>query len=350
MSEVNQSGHTIIESGMLPLSWPWELTPLPEHKRWLVDRLWLDQGVGIIGGEPKCCKSFMALDLAVAVSSGTAALREFKVTSPGHVLYFAAEDALHIIRSRLEGICAAAQVDLNSLKLQLITSHSLRLDMPEDLGRLERTLAHHRPKLLILDPFVRLHRIDENNSGEVAPILAGLRRLQRAYGVAIIVVHHAKKGASSTRAGQALRGSSEFHAWGDCNLYLRRDGKEHLNLSIEHRAEASFSGLPLKLQNEAPALALRLDYDRGDGDSLSPRTDQGSQDLLEQLAVQKAARTTEQVQSRILTILKESKEPLPMRLIRDACGVRSTTVSATIQTLVKTGQIQHSDLGYTAVL
>jgi hypothetical protein len=350
MSERNQSERTATESGMLPLCWPWELTPLPEHKRWLVESLWLDQGVGIIGGEPKCCKSFMALDLAVAVASGAEALREFKVSSPGHVLYFAAEDALHIVRSRIEGICAAAKVDMNSLKLRLITSHSLRLDLPEDLGRIDRTLAVLRPKLLILDPFVRLHRIDENNSGEVAPILAGLRRMQRAYGVAIIVVHHAKKGASSTRAGQALRGSSEFHAWGDCNLYLRRDGKEHLNLSIEHRAEASFSGLPLKLQNEAPALALRLDQDRGGCDFRSLRSDPGHEARLEQVAAPKAARANELVHSRILMILKESKEPLPMRLIRDACGVRSTTVSAVIQALVKTGQVQHSGLGYTAVL
>ncbi len=335
-------------NSMLPLSWPWELTVLPEDKRWLVDHLWLDQGVGIIGGEPKCCKSFMALDLAVAVASGTAALREFKVNTSGLVLYFAAEDALHIVRSRLDGICAAAQIDLKSLKLQLITSHSLRLDLPEDVGRLERTIAALKPKLLILDPFVRLHRIDENNSGEVAPILAGLRRLQRAYGVAIMVVHHAKKGASSARAGQALRGSSEFHAWGDCNLYLRRDGKEHLSLSIEHRAEASFAGLPLKLVTEAPALALRLDRDRSE--LLSPPADQGSQALLEQLTTQKAARASDQVQKKILSILKGSKEPLPIRLIRDACGVRTTTISTHIQMLMKAGQIQHSDLGYTAVL
>src|SRR5215813_8969665 len=32
-----------------------------------------------------------------------------------------------------------------------------------------------------------------------------------------LVVHHAKKGAGNIRAGQALRGSSEFHAWGDSN-------------------------------------------------------------------------------------------------------------------------------------
>jgi hypothetical protein len=37
------------------------------------------QAVGIVGGEPKCCKSFLALDLAVAVASGTACLRRFPV-------------------------------------------------------------------------------------------------------------------------------------------------------------------------------------------------------------------------------------------------------------------------------
>ena len=38
---------------------------------WLVQGLWSDQAVGILGGEPKCCKSFLALDLAVSVASGT---------------------------------------------------------------------------------------------------------------------------------------------------------------------------------------------------------------------------------------------------------------------------------------
>src|SRR5271165_517407 len=39
--------------------------------QWLVQGLWSDQAVGILGGEPKCCKSFLALDLAVSVASGT---------------------------------------------------------------------------------------------------------------------------------------------------------------------------------------------------------------------------------------------------------------------------------------
>jgi len=85
---------------------------------------------------------------------------------------------------------------------------------------------------------VRLHRIDENASGEVAPLLAYLRTLQRQHHLAVLVVHHARKSAGRMRAGQALRGSSEFHAWGDSNLYLRRSGGE-LTLTVEHRAAPS---------------------------------------------------------------------------------------------------------------
>jgi hypothetical protein len=55
---------------------------------------------------------------------------------------------------------------------------------------------------MFLDPFVRLHRIDENASGDVAPLLAYLRELQLQHALSV-VVHHAKKGAGRVRAGQA---------------------------------------------------------------------------------------------------------------------------------------------------
>ena len=80
--------------------------------QWLIEGLWTEQAVGILGGEPKCCKSFLALDLAVSVASGTACLRQFPVRRRGTVLLFPAEDSLPVVRQRLEGICAAAQVPL----------------------------------------------------------------------------------------------------------------------------------------------------------------------------------------------------------------------------------------------
>ena len=231
---------------LLPVEPAYRLAERSEEHRWLVTGLWSEQAVGIVGGEPKCCKSFLALDLAVAVAAGVPCLRRFAVPRAGRVLLFAAEDALHIVRRRLEGISAAAGVALANLDIQVITAPTVRLDLDADRRNLAETVARLQPRLLILDPFVRLHRIDENASGEVAPLLAYLRELQRRHEVAVLVVHHAKKGGGGVRAGQALRGSSEFHAWGDSNLYLRRDGDD-LSLSVEHRAAASMTPITIEL-------------------------------------------------------------------------------------------------------
>jgi RecA-family ATPase len=159
----------------LPVLPVWSLAERAEQQRWLVSGLWSEEAVGIIGGEPKCCKSFLALDLAVSVAAGTPCLRRFAVPSPGRVLLYAAEDALHVVRRRIEGICAAAGLDLADLDVQVITAPSLRLDLDADRASLDETIARLKPRLLVLDPFVRLHRIDENVSGEVAPLLAYLR-------------------------------------------------------------------------------------------------------------------------------------------------------------------------------
>ena len=186
----------------LPITPAWQLSGRAPESRWLVTGLWSSEAVGIVGGEPKCCKSFLALDLAVAVASGAPALRRFPVAAPGRVLLYAAEDALHIVRARLEGVCAAADCRLQDLDIQVITAPSVRLDLPADRDALERTVADLKPKLLILDPFVRLHRIDENSSGEVAPLLAYLRELQRRHALAVLLVHHAKKPQATCAPGR----------------------------------------------------------------------------------------------------------------------------------------------------
>ncbi len=83
----------------------------------------------------------------------------------GRVLLYPAEDALHIVRRRLEGIYAAAGAALAKLDVQVITASSLRLDLDADRARLDDTVARLKPRLLVLDPFVRLHRTDEGLCG-----------------------------------------------------------------------------------------------------------------------------------------------------------------------------------------
>ena len=307
---------------VLPVELAYLLAERPEKHRWLVAGLWSEQAVGIVGGEPKCCKSFLALDLAVSVASGAPCLRRFVVPKPGRVLLYAAEDALHIVRRRLDGIAVAAGAMLANLDIQVITAPALRLDLEVDRRNLAETVDRLRPRLLILDPFVRLHRIDENASGEVAPLLAYLRELQRRYGVAVLVVHHARKGGACVRAGQALRGSSEFHAWGDSNLYLRRDGEE-LTLTVEHRAAPSSRPLVVELVQNGPALALE--------------------------AVERArpvAVTTPSLDERVTAALAEAREPLPFADLRARCRVRAATLHERIGLLAAAGRIVKTVDGY----
>jgi len=306
----------------LPVRAAHELELVTQERDWLIDELWTDQAVGIVGGEPKCCKSFLALEMAVSVAGGVPCLRRFPAARAGRVLLFAAEDAPHVVRRRLEGISVAAGLPLDALDIQVIVAPSLRLDLETDRRDLTETVAELRPRLLILDPFVRLHRVDENASGDVAPLLACLRELQRRYQAAVVVVHHAKKGAAGVRAGQALRGSSEFHAWGDSNLYLRRHG-DRLALTVEHRAAPSMCGISLQLAAQGDALAL-------------------------QVAADLPSRAHERIEpaERILDALASADGPTSTAALRDRVRIRTATLCHVLAVLVEQGRVVRSGEGY----
>ncbi|MEN8159979.1 MAG: AAA family ATPase [Myxococcota bacterium] len=296
------------------------------EESWLIEGLWSERAVGIVGGEPKCCKSLLALDMAVSVASGRACLRRFGVREKGPVLLYAAEDPLHVVRARLEGIALAAGADFESLDVHVITAARLRLDLHEHTERLLATVDELRPKLLVLDPFVRLHRIDENVAAEVAPLLERLRTLERRFQLAVVLVHHSRKSAASARGGQALRGSSELHAWGDSNLYLRRKG-EQLLLRAEHRAAASHDAdLFLELRDEDGSLALHI------ADEPSPMPTR-----------------TPSPEERVLDVLRETPGPMSTRLIRERCRMRTASVVEVLECLVEKQRVRRLADGYTLI-
>ena len=253
------------ESDILPVVRAAHLEELCDERRWLVDSLWARAGVGIIGGAPKCCKSWLGLDMALSVASATPCLGAFAVPEPGGVLIYMAEDSTAVVKARLAGLCRHRGLDLDTLPVDVITAPCVRLDLERDQRRLELTVRELAPRMLLLDPFVRLHRIDENHAGDVSAILAYLRALQRAHDVAVVVAHHARKnGPSGAQAGQGLRGSGDFHAWGDSNLYLRRSHGQ-LALTIEHRAASAPDPLTLALVQGAGGEDPHLEIVAGRG-------------------------------------------------------------------------------------
>ena len=216
-------------------------------RRWLIEGLWGTKAVGLIGGHPKAGKTFLALDMAVSVASGTSCLGKYRVEESARALIYLAEDSPQNLRERVEALARHRGIPIGDLDLHVITSRSLQLDLDRYRARLFKTLKFLKPRILILDPLVRLHNRNENDATEISELLSYLRHLQREFDVAVVLVHHTRKsGAPQGQVGQSLRGSGDLWAWSDSTLYLRRSGG-NLILSMEHRAAASPDSVCLRL-------------------------------------------------------------------------------------------------------
>lgn len=297
-----------------------DLPPEPlDRPAWLIDEIWADEAVGVIGGAPKCCKTYLALEMALAVASGRPCLGRFPVPVPGPVLLFAAEDSPLQVRARLLGLAQARGVDFTSLPVFLILAEQLRLDLEQDKARLAAAIEDHRPRLLILDPFVRLHRLDENSAMEVSALLADLRALQRRFHLAVLLVHHTRKANGESSGGQALRGSSDLHAWGDSNLYLGRS-QDKLRLAVEHRAARAPQPITLALAgDDATHLVV---------DSTGPEPQPPG------------------LQAQVLALLGRCPGPLTQHQLRCTLKVRNQSLTAALQELLAGNRISRHNGGW----
>jgi hypothetical protein len=183
-------------------------------------------------------------------------------------------------------------------------------------------VRQQRPILLILDPLIRLHRVDENDATQIAALLSYLRELQRQFQLAVMLVHHARKDSHSSRPGQALRGSSELHGWGDSNLYMRRKGPQ-LTLSTEHRAAPSRDHIPLQLAESGAVVALQV-------------VERSSVEL-------EAAPTPTQ---RVRQALAQLREPAPVQQLQKLCGIRTAKVCSALAELSTQGEVVRDARGY----
>ena len=309
---------------LLPVIRVGEIATEENPQRWLVEQLWGASSVGVIGGAPKCSKTWLGLDLALSVATGTPCLGKYAVPDPGPVLVYLAEDALPLLRDRLAGMARHRGLNLESIEIYVITAPSLRLDLDEHRERLFDTAKRLRPRLLLLDPLVRLHGIDENNAGEVAELLGYIRSLQRNLDLSVVLVHHTRKNAAGgTAAGQGLRGSGDIHAFGDSNLYLRRAGQRLVLLS-EHRAAPA-----------APPVYLEL---------VATDAERTRLEVVSETATERQR----SLQERVLEILTEGVTRTRAKL-RDELSVKNELLGAALESLERAGHLTRTPAGWQCV-
>lgn len=285
---------------------------------WLIHSLWLKNAVGFCGGPPKCRKSWFGIEAAVAVASGVPCLGRFAVDSPGPALIYMAEDSLSDVKERVRGICQRRRLDIDRLDLHVITTPRLLIDEADHRKLLIDSIEMVRPKFLLLDPLVRIHRLDENHVKEISGLLQFFRVLQRQFDVSIMITHHANK-KTHGRPGERLRGSSDLYAFADSAVYLFPK-RGRYELTVEHRSAAVIEPFFVDLVTEGGNTSLEI----AEGHKSS------SDDLPQ----------------RILETLRSAGSPITRTALRTALRVKNQTLGECLDRLASSGLVSHSNQGW----
>src|SRR5262249_49789922 len=151
----------------------------------------IPEGLTIIAGKPKIGKSWLALDICIAIAAGRFCLGDCR-PAQGDVLYAAMEDNPRRLQRRIDKILSplnAAWPD----RLTLVTSWR-RLDKGGVADILEWIEQVQAPRLVVLDTLAGVKPIrTQQGYAEDYESLAALHRLANDKGVSIIVLHHTRK-------------------------------------------------------------------------------------------------------------------------------------------------------------
>lgn len=183
----------------------------PDRIEWLVEPFIPAGGMVAMAGKPASGKTWLALDLAVAIASGKPWLRKFDVTQ-GPVLLIDEESPGPILRSRLDMLMRSAGENRQALPIKVAWRKGLNLSSQRSVDQLKETIADVQPVLVIIDAFAEVHRESENVADEVAKVFNRLREAGKPSNPAFLVLHHNRKDSGT------FRGSSHIEATLDTML------------------------------------------------------------------------------------------------------------------------------------
>jgi hypothetical protein len=197
--------------------------------RMLVNGLLPCEGLSFIGGQSGSGKTFIAVDLSVALASQTPFFGR-EVKERVGVAFFAAEGAGQV-GNRLCAAADARGVKINDLPiawrgdvplLRNASDVSLVVVQLQQMDTFLRARYGVRLGVAILDTVAASFDLeDEDNNSEVARAIRHLRRIGAAFGGLMIPVHHYGKTAAT-----GLRGGSAWRAGADVVMSVIAERKE----------------------------------------------------------------------------------------------------------------------------
>jgi hypothetical protein len=266
------------QDGMRLISYAEFLEEPTPTQMWTVEGIWSHDAHGLIAGEPKTFKSFVAGDLAVSVASGTKFLGRFPVPEVGPVIIIQEENTPAMMKDRLEKIASSRGLtgDVSSnghqltytgapdLPIYIMNNQRFNLTDKDHLALLEGWVRQIKPRLVVLDPiYLMMPGVDENSAVALTPILRDLLMIKQKYGVGILLIHHYNKprDADERRPGNRISGSGVFYRWFESAVYLEKGRTAgEVIMTPEHRGAA-------------PGGSIHMEFDIGEMGELDYHVD-----------------------------------------------------------------------------
>ncbi len=174
---------------------------------WLVTGLLERDSLSQWFGDPGCGKTFIGVDLACCIATGT----DFHGTgvNAGPVVYIAGEGQ-NGLRRRFQAWQIRHQVSFESVSLFVSTAPASFCD-PASIPIVEAAVdgTREKPAAIFIDTLARnFGPGDENSTQEMTSFIASLDAIRTKYRCAIVLIHHSGHGDKSRgRGAMALKGA-----------------------------------------------------------------------------------------------------------------------------------------------
>lgn len=254
-------GHLRIESGRQLLLKP----DLPVQ--WLIESIWTDKSRGIIAGNPGVGKTWLALDMLIAVCTGLLCLDHYAVKkSP--VLLIEEEASEQNLSRRVRAMVKGRglkETDMDDF--YHITRQYARI--PRDTDEIISIILANRIKFIVFDSMRRFHTAKENSADEMQPILDSFAKISDKGVCSVAIIHHLSK--SNGDGGkkpifERMRGTSDLWAWRDCLIGMEGEEEaEEAHCSFQFRDAESTSPILVKrvldpLTSHITMTAIPMEY------------------------------------------------------------------------------------------
>lgn len=240
--------------------------------RWLIERVWLERGCGLIVAREKCQKSLIGISMCMSIATGRAWFGQFRILLTGPVCYFDGENSDDERHRRVMMVSQAMGIPISDTRdLHFFGEDQIDLRNRRTRGRVAATIRRIRPVLTIFDPWTRFAPgVNVNNSHEVAPLLGWARSVERETGSGVVFMHHLRKPQQPAFGFKAkkkdnpkdligeIRGTSDFGAWYDSAMAIAKPSEESRPIACLHRGGQELTGITIGVHFDDDAGAVRL--------------------------------------------------------------------------------------------